>query len=52
MARRLRTGTVNNNGDSMSAYASLGGVGMSGMDRERGIDGIRIYQNLRRLNVL
>jgi aldehyde dehydrogenase (NAD+) len=51
VATRLRTGTVNVNGGVLSAYVSSGGWGLSGLGRERGLDGIRIYQNVRCLNI-
>jgi aldehyde dehydrogenase (NAD+) len=46
VAQRLRTGTVNVNGGMVSAYASSGGWGMSGIGRERGIEGLRVYQQI------
>lgn len=51
VARRLRTGTVNVNSSAMSAYASSGGFGASGFGRERGLEGIRVYQQLQVLNI-
>lgn len=44
VAQRLRTGTVNVNGGLTSAYASSGGWGVSGVNRERGPEGVRVYQ--------
>lgn len=51
VARRLRTGTVNINGGMMSSYASSGGRGLSGMGRERGVEGLRIYQEIKCMSV-
>lgn len=51
VAQRLRTGTVNVNSSSMSAYASSGGFGASGIGRERGIEGIRAFQQIQTLNI-
>jgi aldehyde dehydrogenase (NAD+) len=46
VAGRLRTGTVNVNGGMLSAYASSGGWGLSGIARERGVEGLRVYQQI------
>jgi len=51
VAQRLRTGTVNVNGAMMSAYASSGGWRMSGIGRERGVEGLRVYQHIQCLTV-
>lgn len=51
VAQRLRTGTVNVNSGMMSAYVSSGGWGRSGQGRERGVEGLRIYQQLQILNL-
>ncbi len=51
VASKLRTGTVNVNGGLSSAYASSGGWGSSGINRERGPEGIRVYQQITVLNV-
>ena len=51
VAKRLRTGTVNVNGGMISAYASSGGRGISGYGRERGVEGIRIYQEAKCVSV-
>lgn len=48
---RIRSGTVNVNGAGMSAFASSGGQRMSGIGRERGPEGIRLYQQLSCLNL-
>jgi aldehyde dehydrogenase (NAD+) len=50
-ATRLRTGSANVNGGVLSAYVSSGGWGLSGVGRERGLEGIRVYQNIRVLNI-
>jgi len=50
VATRLRTGTVNVNGGLMSAYASSGGWGLSGVGRERGPEGLRVYQQIQCMN--
>ena len=52
VAKRLKTGTVNVNGGLSSAYASSGGHRMSGIGRERGEEGIRLYQNVTCLNLV
>ena len=51
VALRIRSGTVNVNAGVASAYASSGGQRMSGVGRERGIEGLRIYQQLSCLNL-
>jgi len=51
VALRIRSGTVNVNAGLMSAYASSGGQRASGVGRERGIEGLRIYQQLTCLNI-
>jgi len=51
VALRIKSGTVNVNAGLMSAYASSGGQRMSGVGRERGIEGLRIYQQLSCLNI-
>jgi aldehyde dehydrogenase (NAD+) len=51
VAARLRTGTVNVNGGMLSAYASSGGWKSSGVGRERGIEGLRVYQQIQMLNI-
>lgn len=48
---RIRSGTVQVNGAVASAYASSGGQRMSGIARERGIEGLRIYQQLSALTI-
>jgi aldehyde dehydrogenase (NAD+) len=51
VAKRLRTGTVNINGGVFSAYASSGGWRESGLGRERGIEGLRVYQQVQMINL-
>jgi aldehyde dehydrogenase (NAD+) len=51
VAARLRTGTVNVNGGMASAYASSGGWKSSGVGRERGVEGLRVYQQIQMLNI-
>ncbi|MBU6266947.1 MAG: aldehyde dehydrogenase family protein [Sphingomonadales bacterium] len=51
VALRIRSGTVNVNGALMSTYASMGGIRMSGMGRERGLEGFRAFQQLSMLNI-
>jgi aldehyde dehydrogenase (NAD+) len=51
VASRLRTGTVNVNGGAFSAYASSGGWGSSGVGRERGVEGLRVYQQIQGMNI-
>lgn len=51
VASRIRSGTVQVNTGVFSAYASSGGQRLSGVGRERGIEGIRQYQNLSCLNL-
>lgn len=51
VAQRLKTGTVNVNGGMLSAYVSSGGQRLSGIGRERGLEGIRLYQQLTCINL-
>jgi acyl-CoA reductase-like NAD-dependent aldehyde dehydrogenase len=51
VARRLRTGAVNVNTAVFSAYAPGGGYKQSGLGRERGVDGIRAFQEVKHLAV-
>ena len=51
VASKIRTGTVNINGGMASAYASSGGWGLSGVGRERGVEGLRIYQNIQAMTI-
>jgi aldehyde dehydrogenase (NAD+) len=47
----IRSGTVNVNAGLMSTYISSGGLRMSGIARERGVEGLRLYQNMSVLNL-
>lgn len=51
VALRIKSGTVNVNAGLMSAFASSGGQRMSGIGRERGVEGLRLYQQLTCLNL-
>jgi acyl-CoA reductase-like NAD-dependent aldehyde dehydrogenase len=51
IARRLRTGAVNVNTAVFSAYAPGGGYKQSGLGRERGIEGIREFQEVKHLAI-
>jgi aldehyde dehydrogenase (NAD+) len=51
VAARVRSGTVNVNGLFFSSYASSGGWKSSGFGRERGVEGLRIYQQIKLLNI-
>jgi aldehyde dehydrogenase (NAD+) len=51
VGKRIRSGAVNVNGAVMSSYASGGGIKMSGIGRERGIEGLREFQMLTTLNI-
>jgi aldehyde dehydrogenase (NAD+) len=51
VAKRMRTGTVNVNASALSPYAPSGGWKMSGLGRERGIEGLRMYQQAQTLNI-
>jgi aldehyde dehydrogenase (NAD+) len=51
VATRIRTGTVNINGGVANAFASSGGWGLSGLGRERGVEGLRVYQQIQVVNV-
>jgi acyl-CoA reductase-like NAD-dependent aldehyde dehydrogenase len=51
VARRLRTGAVNVNTAVFSAYAPGGGYKQSGLGRERGIDGVRAFQEVKHLAI-
>ena len=49
VARRIRSGAVNVNTSMFSAYAPSGGYKQSGLGRERGIDGIRAFQEVKHI---
>lgn len=46
----MRSGTINVNNGVTSAWASMGGIKLSGMGRERGPEGIRAFQQMSVLN--
>jgi aldehyde dehydrogenase (NAD+) len=49
VARRIRSGAVNVNASMFSAYAPSGGYKQSGLGRERGVEGIRAFQEIKHL---
>ena len=51
VARRIRTGTINVNAFFASASSSSGGHKMSGIGRERGVEGIRAFQDVQVMNL-
>jgi aldehyde dehydrogenase (NAD+) len=51
VAKRIRTGTINVNAFFSSANSSSGGVKMSGIGRERGVEGIRAFQDVQVMNL-
>lgn len=51
VALRIKSGTVNVNGALLSAYVSSGGQRSSGIGRERGVEGLRIYQQMTCINL-
>ncbi|RYF96217.1 MAG: aldehyde dehydrogenase family protein, partial [Caulobacteraceae bacterium] len=48
---KIRSGAVNVNGAVLSSYASGGGIKMSGLGRERGIEGLREFQMVTTFNL-
>jgi aldehyde dehydrogenase (NAD+) len=48
---RIRSGAVNVNAAVMSSYASGGGIKMSGLGRERGVEGLREFQMMTTFNI-
>ena len=51
VAKRIRTGSINVNAFFSSANSSSGGVKMSGIGRERGVEGIRAFQDVQVMNL-
>jgi aldehyde dehydrogenase (NAD+) len=51
VALRIKSGTVNINAGMASAYISSGGQRMSGIGRERGVEGIRTFQAQTNINL-
>ncbi|PEQ13053.1 aldehyde dehydrogenase [Novosphingobium sp. PC22D] len=51
VGKKIRSGAVNINGAVMSSHASGGGVKMSGLGRERGVEGLREFQMLTTFNI-
>jgi acyl-CoA reductase-like NAD-dependent aldehyde dehydrogenase len=51
VARRIRSGAVSVNTSLFSAYAPAGGYKQSGLGRERGVEGIRAFQEVKHLVV-
>jgi acyl-CoA reductase-like NAD-dependent aldehyde dehydrogenase len=51
VAERIRAGAVSVNGGYTGAYASSGGYKQSGVGRERGVEGIRAFQQVKHLSV-
>jgi aldehyde dehydrogenase (NAD+) len=51
IAERIRTGTVQINGPWAAGYTPMGGLKQSGYGRERGVAGIREFQELKHIAV-
>jgi aldehyde dehydrogenase (NAD+) len=51
VALGIRSGTVNINAGMASAYISSGGQRMSGIGRERGVEGLRTFQSQTNINL-
>ena len=49
VARRIRAGAANVNTGMFSAYAPSGGYKQSGLGRERGVEGVRAFQEVKHL---
>jgi len=47
VARRIRSGTVQVNRSCSNAYTPAGGVKQSGLGRERGVAGLREFQDIK-----
>ncbi len=50
VGQRMRSGSINVNNGVTSAWASMGGIKLSGLGRERGPEGIRGFQQMSVLN--
>ena len=50
VGQRVRSGSINVNNGVTSAWASMGGIKLSGQGRERGPEGIRAFQQMSVLN--
>lgn len=50
VGQRMRSGSINVNNGVTSAWASMGGIKLSGQGRERGPEGIRAFQQMSVLN--
>ncbi len=51
VAERIRSGAVTVNGGTSGAYASSGGYKQSGLGRERGVEGVRSFQQIKHLSI-
>jgi aldehyde dehydrogenase (NAD+) len=51
LAQRIRSGTVQVNRPAANAYTPMGGVKQSGIGRERGVAGLREYQEIKHIVV-
>ncbi len=51
LTRRIRTGTVQVNTGAANAYTPMGGYKLSGIGRERGVPGIRAFQQVKHVVV-
>jgi aldehyde dehydrogenase (NAD+) len=51
IAQRIRSGTVQVNRGAANAYTPMGGVKQSGIGRERGVAGLREYQEIKHIVV-
>jgi acyl-CoA reductase-like NAD-dependent aldehyde dehydrogenase len=51
VARRLRSGAVHVNTSLFDAAATGGGHKQRGLDRERGVDGMRNFQELKNMGI-
>jgi acyl-CoA reductase-like NAD-dependent aldehyde dehydrogenase len=51
VAERIRAGAVSVNGGTTGAFASSGGYKQSGIGRERGVEGIRSFQQVKHLSI-